>query len=277
MQISKYLFRFSLISSTILLIVSTIMELYATCDILKYIEGITLNVFAGTIVMVATSFMDYQIQKKKTIISIQEKIIEIENLFKKVDYMNDIGEYPQYEDYKKYYQNHEPPIIYTEDNYNIEKNIEYTNKYMKDFEKIIEQYIELSKIDLNGLWRLFDDLHFLWPIFGKDKLKDEFNNDIFEYIKEKLKKIESGVYHFNEYKNNKASNFKVNYKILLELQKEVFYHEKTIGHVTDWLDNHNKEFIKRETCNPIDDSNTITYNIVAEYLDNKWKELGKYK
>lgn len=275
MQINKKLFWFSLIVSIVLIVISSIIEFSTDMQIFKFVENILLNIFAGTIVLIATSIFEYNVQKRRNIIAIQEKIIDFENIFIKLEYMEDIDEYPTYEQCCNYYASLEPPRTYTKKQYENDKRIDMGLKYKKKFESIIEQYINISDINLNELWRLYDDLYFLWPIFGKDKKKLKIYNEVFEYIDNLVCKIKESAYHFKLYKNSSVTNYKPSYNILLKLQKNVFYHEKTYGYVTDWLDSHNKEYLKEKVKNPIDDSYTLEYNIVGEYLDKKWKEIGK--
>lgn len=275
MQINKKLFWFSLIVSIVLIVISSIIEFSTDMQIFKFVENILLNIFAGTVVLIATSFFEYNVQKRRNIIAIQEKIIDFENLFIKLDYMEDIDEYPTYEQCCNYYASQEPPRAYTKQQYEKDKMIDIGLKYKKKFESIIEQYINISDINLNELWRLYDDLYFLWPILGKDKKKLKIYNEVFEYIDNLVCKIKESAYHFKLYKNGSVTNYKPSYNILLKLQKNVFYHEKTYGYATDWLDYHNKEYLKAKGQNAIDDSYTLEYNIVGEYLDKKWKEIGK--
>lgn len=275
MQINKKLFWFSLIVSIVLIVISSIIEFSTDMQSFKFAENILLNIFAGTVVLIATSFFEYNVQKRRNIIAIQEKIIDFENIFIKLEYMEDIDEYPTYEQCCNYYASLEPPRTYTKKQYENDKRIDMGLKYKKKFESIIEQYINISDINLNELWRLYDDLYFLWPIFGKDKKKLKIYNEVFEYIDNLVCKIKESAYHFKLYKNSSVTNYKPSYNILLKLQQNVFYHEKTYGYVTDWLDYHNKEYLKAEGQNPIDDSYTLEYNIVGEYLDKKWKEIGK--
>ena len=180
MHINKILFWFSLSVSIILIILSTIFEFSCNSQVLKFIENIMLNVFAGTIVLIATSLFEYNVQKRRNIISIQEKIIDFENMFIKLEYMEDIDEYPTYEQYCKYCESQEPPRTYTKEQYENDKRIDIELKYKKKFENVIEQYISISNINLNELWRLYDDIYFLWPPLGKDKKKLKIYNEVFE-------------------------------------------------------------------------------------------------
>ena len=275
MQINKVLFWFSLIISIVLIIIASTIEFSTDIKILKFVENIMLNVFAGTIVLIATSLFEYNVQKRRNIIAIQEKIIDFENIFLKLEYMEDIDEYPTFKQYSKYYASQEPPRTYTKEQYEKNKMIDIRLKHMKKFESIIEQYINISNINLNELWRLYDDLYFLWPFLGEDKKRLKIYNEVFKYIDELICKIKESAYHFKLYKNGSVTNYRPSYNILLKLQKNVFYHEKTYGYATDWLKQHNKNYLKFKGKNKIDNSYTLDYNLVAEYLDKKFKELGK--
>ena len=275
MQINKVLFWFSLIISIVLIIIASTIEFSTDIKILKFVENIILNVFAGTIVLIATSAFEYNVQKRRNIISMQEKIIEIEQQFDKIEYMKDIEEYPTYEQYVSYYKNNNLPVRIGKEQYEEGKQNELNVKYKKDFENIIDEYIKISSINLNELWRIYDDLHFMWPPFYKDKKKIKIYKELFEYIKKHIKAIKISAFYFEEYKKNNNPNYKEAYKILLNTQKNIFYHEKTYGYITDWLDSHDENFITSNGQSAIDDSYTIEYNLVSEYLDKKWKELGK--
>ena len=85
MKLNKILFYISLSISIITLIVSYILSFcIIKTDISEFITNILLNVFAGTIVMIATSLVDYFITRRQTLERIMSNINKLIKAFSKI-------------------------------------------------------------------------------------------------------------------------------------------------------------------------------------------------
>lgn len=275
MLLNKKVFYFSFIISLISLLLSIFFHFYYNNEITEFICNILLNVFAGTIVLIVTSLFDYFIQKRRILNAIMEKIHKFRNVFNGIKYLDDIKNYPSYEDNKKYYESKkvDDKFEYTEEMYNKQKEGEM-KKITKKMNKIIDKYIELSKIDYNDMWLLYDELYFINPLEKKNKKRQWFYTNVFNYIYQLLNEVRVSAYYFELYKeSNKFKN--ECYQTLLELQNKIFYFEKLYGEDYNWHYDLKDEYPIYSGFSAIDDSHFIVSNKVVDYLSEIFEVIRK--
>lgn len=178
MKLNQRIFWISVIVSSITLIVSIVLNFFITkTEITEFINGILLNIFAGTIVLVITSLYEYTIQKRDLLENIMLQCLKIRALFGKIKYF-DNREYVTFEQYYNYYKDklNEKELKQLYDN----DKQKYEIEQKKDFEKIIDTYIEIADGDYNEFWKYYDQLKFLFNF--KDKEKHKLYYDLFYYI-----------------------------------------------------------------------------------------------
>lgn len=101
----------------------------------------------------------------------------------------------------------------------------FKKKQKKDFNRIINIYINIAEKDYNEFWNSYKKLGFIIDLKWKKRLNIYYNFYYYLY-NEKLDKIIEKVYHFKEYKKSDDGNYPINKNFLLELQKEIFYYEE---------------------------------------------------
>lgn len=223
MKLSQRIFWISVIISIITLLASILLSFFITkTEITEFINGILLNIFAGTIVLVITSLYEYTIQKRDLLENIMLQCLKIRALFGKIKYF-DNREYVTFEQYYSYYKDKlntkELKQLYNDDKQ------KYEIEQKKKFEQIIDTYIEIADSDYNEFWKYYDQLKFLLDF--KDKKRHKLYYDLFYYIyDEKINKIREKAFHFKKYKEAKGGNYVVNKLFLTEVQKEIFYYEE---------------------------------------------------
>lgn len=265
-------FYFSLAISIVSLSISICFTFFISNDITTFMGNILLNIFAGTIVLMITSLFDYYLQRRKLLNSIMESILKYINIFSKIRYLDLIDKIPTYEEYKNYYNSQENKIEFTKDDYEKEKK-ENIRKIKENMEKIMDTYIEISHINFNETWLLWDELYFLKP-FDRNKKRTWFHKEIFGYIYNLLSDIKEQVYHFNIYKNE-FQNFTVNYEKLIELQKKIFYYEERDAEDYNWNYEVGEHDIGCYGNNAISKKHYIIINKVEKHLSKMFVEVGK--
>ena len=110
--------------------------------------------------------------------------------------------------------------------------------YEKTVNKVIDNYIELSKISLYELDSAYGNLNF---IFANNNIRLKAYNEIFNKIRTIKQKILEETYHFNLYKDNKG-NFAVCMSKAIEVSKVLFIEEKKSEDVFDYVSIYQKEF-----------------------------------
>lgn len=275
MKLNKILFYISLSISIITLIVSYILSFcIIKTDISEFITNILLNVFAGTIVMIATSLVDYFITRRQTLERIMSNINKLIKAFSKIEYLPN-NEYYSFNQYCDLYSSDKYTKKELQKMYEKEKN-DYKEKNKQQMEKIMDTYIFISEMDLDEFSQLYSrDFDFLFDFKNKKKLKIYHN--FFEYIWNLLDEIDLQVYHFNIYKKE-FKNYEVNYQKIRDLQNKIFYYEeKDIDSKTD--------FKAIKLFDEIDvDSIGVNYGLNMKYivvnkvvvdLKEQFKEIGK--
>lgn len=269
MLLNKKVFYFSLVISFCTLLLSIIFNFIYVNDITIFISNILLNIFAGTIVLIATSLFDYFIQKRKNLKLLMDKILSFRNLFNNINYLEDINNFPNFDEYQSYYK--KKGKEYTPKMYETAKS-NHLKRIKNKMDKIIDQYIRISEVSFNEMWQLYDEIYFLNPFSQKRKWLYE---KIFNYLYQLKIKIETETYHFKIYKNSTSGNFEVNYEKILKLQKEIFYFERLYGDDYNWKHNYNDKDLLAWGTNVISNSHYIVYNDVAIKLTHLFIEVGK--
>lgn len=240
-------------------------------EITEFINGILLNIFAGTIVLVITSLYEYTIQKRDLLENIMLQCLKIRALFGKIQYF-DNREYVTFEQYCSYYKDKlnekELKQLYDDDKQ------KYEIEQKKRFEKIIDTYIEIADGDYNEFWKYYDQLKFLFDF--KDKEKHKLYYDLFYYIyDEKINKIREKAFHFKQYKEAEQGNYVVNKIFLTEVQKEIFYYEEQ-----KYTDENQVNFgiSKNEIdiCSNGFDNMRQTYNLIGNKITKHMSDMYNY-
>ena len=271
MKENKRIIYISIVICLITLCLSVYLQFYVGSDIAQYISGIVLNIFAGAIMLVATSGIYYFVERRKVLTELMDECLKIRNLFNKIEYLDEYS-VATLEQYKAFYKK-------TTSNLNDEQIEEMYKQYVEsnkekkyhNMEKVMQEYLVVANYDFTYFYTLYDRIDFL---FGK-KLKHQLYRQIFEYTKNMTNAIREKAFHFNEYFNAQRGNKVVNFGFVRELQEKVFYYEgKTLSDGSDWEnDLSNKSWF--HSVDIIQNKQYVIYNKVVEYYNNVFDELGK--
>lgn len=275
MKLNQRIFWISIVISVITLLVSVLLSFAVVkTEITEFINGILLNIFAGTIVLAITSLYEYAIEKRDLLENIMIQCVKMQTLFGKIKYFDD-RRYVTFEQYSSYYKDKfkEEELILS---YNDNKE-KYDIEQKKKFEQIIDTYIEIADGDYNEFWKYYDELKFLFDF--KDKEKHKLYYELFYYIyNDKIDKIREKAFHFKQYKEAKEGNYAVNKMFLVEIQKEIFYYEEQ--HYIDGnqmnfeiseneIDICSNEFDNmRKTCSLVGNKVTKHLSDIYDYIEN---------
>lgn len=274
MLLNKKVFYFSFIISLITLSLSIWFYFFYDNEIIDFICNILLNIFAGTIVLMVTSLFDYFIQKRRILTAIMDKIHKYRRLICNIHYLEDINSYPSYEQYKAYYKNKSKDFKYTKKMYDEEKNREF-KKRLKEMNKIINEYMEILSIDFTDMWLLYDELYFISPFERWTQKRNWCYENIFNYINNLLIEIQKSSYYFDLYKENNRFEEEC-YKVILELQKNLFNYEKLYGEDYNWsYELKENEYANLSGFSEIDNSHFMVINKFEKHLSNMFNELHK--
>ncbi len=272
MKLSKSLFYFSTISSIFILLTATLLVFgFRNNEIAQYIGNILLNILAGIIVLIFTSLFDYFIKRRECLESIMKQCQFWAVEFNKLTYFKEKIVDKMIEINKK---DEEGIDINLKAKEQIKQYVDTENK--KNLEKAIDEYINISEINLNDFWDLYRNLDFIFDY--KSKNKEEFWNEIFNYVNIKIHKIRKEVYHFKIYKKSNNGNYYVNARKLKELQKEIFYIEKQEWKIENeevW--NKNLSSIKSSysvDVDIVDKSKTLIFNEITDHLFTMYDKVA---
>ena len=224
MRISKFTFWISFILSILTLMLSIFMTFYTKINdllIIKFINGIMQNIFAGTIVLSITSIFEYFVNRKRTLENVMNEIIHMRHVFNQIKYFDNrpfISKDKFLDEYKDKGNESELTEIYKK------QRKKYEMKQKNNFDKIINYYIEISEISCDKFWNSYVDIDLLLD-FRNDK-KKKIYNEFYYPIYELFKVIRECAFHFNEYKKANFGNYKVNTEILCNLQNKIFTFEE---------------------------------------------------
>lgn len=104
MKLNQRIFWISIVISVITLLVSVLLSFAVVkTEITEFINGILLNIFAGTIVLAITSLYEYTIEKRDLLENIMIQCVKMQTLFGKIKYFDD-RKYVTFEQYSSYYK-----------------------------------------------------------------------------------------------------------------------------------------------------------------------------
>jgi len=252
------------------LIVSSILTfIIEQTKLIQFISNISLNIFAGAIILFSTSLVEYFINRRKNLENVMNYILKYRNYFSKIKYLEST-KYLTYDEYKNKFKKSDETL---------EKMIklnnecdEYNKKQFNDFDDIIESYLSISKINLNDFWAIYNDLRF---IFKNHKKKLELHREIFKRIYDEVHLIRELSYHLNIYKT-KGANPIVMYEKIREYQKNIFYEKKLSE--SEELAKKNIQLIKKGLGYSVickKDCTLLIYNKFIKILDDKYVEIGQ--
>ena len=115
--------------------------------------------------MLLTAIVEYLSFKRKNMENLMKKITEYEKFFSNINYLEEIT-IQTYDDYKQ--TNHKG-------NLNSKEEMEFLNTYygyvktlIKNFDEVLDTYVNISKINLNDFWDIYGDMKFIFLIKGID-------------------------------------------------------------------------------------------------------------
>ena len=246
---------------------------FRECPIASFVNNILLNVFAGAVILFFTTIFEYNHHKTQDIKNIKKYILEYRNEFNNLKYVEKL-DLPSCIEYKKMKKIKEK---------NIEDHIKYSKEYndyiksqIKDFDNIINAYINISRINTNGFRDIHDDLRFI--LFNKSKMK-KLENNIFDFVTEEIILIRQLAYHLNEYKNANDGNTITIYGLLRDYQSKIFYENiRNDNKLTDEEVKLIDEGISYQMISKDNEFNFI-YNKFIKHLDDNYdiKKLLNHK
>lgn len=269
----KLNFRLIKISKWIIICTLIITLILTFCfeetKLINYINGIMLNILAGAIILLITSFYEYFACRKKELERLMKFILEYRNKFSKIDYLKEVN-LLSYDEYKEKFNKDDSTIeLHLQV---IQEKDDYNKSLMKNFDKIIDAYLDISKINFNDFWDIYSDLHF---ILKNKKTTTKLYNEVFKYVYDEVNLIRELSFHLNIYKTDGA-NPVVMYEKIREYQSHIFY-EKSIK-ANKKLDRKNMKLIKSGIPYQIiyeEDRKIFVYNKMAKYLDEQYDNVGK--
>ena len=160
---------------------------------------------------------------------------------------------------------------------------EFIEQYKKDLDiankdklgQILKEYIALSETSTCELWNMYDDLDFISDI--KNKKKQEYWKNIFNYIYSNICTIKDYSYDFKIYISSVNGNYKVNEEKLLDLQDKIFFCKKyNYDNVDEVKDILSKLEVGYETISGGESKEfTLVYNETSNYLLKMFDTVGK--
>lgn len=273
MKENKRIIFISSIVCVITLSLSIFLNFTIKTEVAIYVSNILLNVFAGAIMLIATSLVYYFVERRKVLTELMDEILKVRNLFSNLEYLIDMKTY-SFDEYKEFNKDNKAISILTEEEkkkiYEKDKNSFKAKQYEK-MEEEMKKYLIINKYDLTYFWSLYDRIDFL---FSRKK-KEEIYNLVFKYTQDLRDEICEKCYHFKQYFNAKRGNKVVNYSFVREIQEKIFYFEnKTYEDKTSW----GIDLKQVNYCcyfNNINGVSFITSNNVIEYYSNAFDEIGK--
>lgn len=225
-------------------------------DTTTFIVNILLNIFAGSVVLVVTSLINYLKYRRELLNNIMNECLKYSKLFEKLEYF--------------------APKVSNDDEYaGDEKELEDCNK--DKIKEVLKTYVSFSEESLNELWSKYDDLDFITDLFKRKKKKYLYWNEIFDFIDLRIRNIKINSYHFKIYLSSANGNYKVNEEKLMKLQNDFFFIKKYNGEYDDEIPNLIKKINTGYTNNYNYDTNTgmFYYNKASDHLLEMFKNVGK--
>mgnify|MGYP004646517327 CR=1 FL=1 len=270
MKLNYKLLRMSCIIMIITLILSVILTfLLEQTNLIQFLNSISLNIFAGAVILFATSLIEYFINRRKDLESIMNYVLKYRNIFAKINYLNN-AKYLTYDEYKKKFNKKDDTA---EKMFKLSDECDEFNKNnFNNFDEIIDTYLDIAEINFNDFWAIYDDLRF---IFKNKLIKLRFHQEIFEKIYDEVNKIRELSYHLNIYKT-KGANPIIMYEKIRNYQKNIFYEKRIPNEET--LDEENMQLIKNGLAYEsiyTENGSLFIYNKFVKYLDDEYVKIGK--
>ncbi|MBQ8892116.1 MAG: hypothetical protein IJ068_04610 [Bacilli bacterium] len=271
MKLNYRLIKISCIVMVITLCITSILTFACTQNrVIIYISNILLNIFAGAVILFITSLVEYFASRKKDLETLMKFILDYRNKFSKIKYLEEV-KLLNHDEYKK---------KFNKDDSNVELLLkvgnecdEYNKGLIKNFDKTIDAYIDISKINFNDFWDIYADLRF---IFNNKKNNLKLYNEIFKYIYDEANLIRELSYHLNIYKTSDVNPI-VMYDKIRKYQNHIFYEKELMP--GEKLNKKNMELIKSgisyQTTWRKDKSSFFVYNKMTKYLDEQYDNVGK--
>lgn len=269
----KLNYRLIKLSKWIIIVTLVITAILTFCfeetKLINYINGILLNILAGAIILLVTSLFEYFSNRRKNLERLMKYILEYRNKFSKIGYLEETR-LLSYQEFKEKYNKDDSTV---ELMIQVRKeHDEYNKSLIKDFDKIIDSYIEISELNFNDFWDIYADLHF---IVNNKKITTKLYNDVFKYIYDEANRIRELSFHLNMYKTDGASPI-VMYDKIREYQPNIFYEKKF--KIDKKLDSKNMKLIKKGIPYEIiygKERKKFIYNKMSKYLDEQYDNIGK--
>lgn len=270
MKLNYKLLRVSCIIMIVTLMLSISLTFFLEqTTLIQFFNSISLNIFAGAVILFATSLIEYFINRRKDLESIMNYILKYRNIFSKINYLKN-AKYLTYDEYKKEFNKKDDTV---EEMFRLSDECDEFNKNnFNDFDKIIDTYLSIAKINFNDFWAIYDDLRF---IFKNNQIKLRFHKEIFKKISDEANRIRELSYHLNIYKKEGANPI-IMYEKIRDYQKNIFY-EKSISN-EEKLDEENMQLIKNGIAYSTvytKDGSLFIYNKFVKYLDDEYVKIGK--
>lgn len=238
-------------------------------SLIQFFNNISLNIFAGAVILFATSLIEYFINRRKDLESIMNYILKYRNFFSKIEYLKNV-KYLTYDEYIKKFNKKDNTAV--EMLKLIDECDEFNKNKFNDFEKIIDAYLNIAEINFNNFWAIYDDLRF---IFRNNHVKLKLHKEIFKKIYDEANKIRELSFHLNIYKTE-GTNPVIMYEKIRDYQKNIFYEKSVYG--DEQLDEENMQLIKSGIAYSMiytEDSSLFVYNKFVKYLDDEYVKIGK--
>jgi hypothetical protein len=199
-------------------------------------------------------------------------ILNYANKFKEIKYLKEI-KYPSFDDYVKMKQPSLKPsvkeLLTLENDYYDDLKREF-----KNLDEIISEYLEISKIDTNDFWNIYEELDFL---FGDNKKKTILYDKCFQYVYTIIEDINVLSFHLNLYKKENGNPATI-YKIIQDYQDKIFFQDKINKNCE--LKSEYKEILTNTTPYEIiseEDTNyeLFIYNKVVKKLYGQYDWIGQ--
>lgn len=269
MKLSYRLIKISSILTIFTLFFSIILTFYCQeTKLLNYINNIVLNIFAGTIVLLITSIVEYFSNRRKILETLMKLIIKYNKVFSDIKYLDKVN-LLNCEEYERKFNKKKNNSM---KNSFINECNEYNKNLLTNFDEIMNQYINISKMNFNDFWDIYEDLHF---IFNNKKIKIKLHSEIFQYVYDEIRLIRELVYYINEYNNSNMKLISI-YDKIRNYQKHIFSEKHTKS--TQELEEADIELIKNGFMYSVvsnKNETIIIYNKMSKYLIHQLDVVGK--
>ena len=196
MKENKRIIFISLIVCVITLSLSIFLNFYIKTEISIYISNILLNIFAGAIMLIATSLVYYFVERRKVLTELMDECLKIRNLFSSLEYLVEIKTY-SFDEYIKFNKDNNSISELSQTKQKELYKFEKENFKIKQYEKMeleMKKYLKIDEYSLTSFWSLYDRIDFLF----NNKKKEELYNLLFKYTQDLKTEICRKCYYFKQ-------------------------------------------------------------------------------